>query len=62
MQEMEETRVRSLGQEDPGEGHGNPLQYSCVENPMDTEAWKATVHGGTKKQTELSNEHFQAEA
>ena len=46
----------------PGEGNGYPLQYSCVENPMDTEAWKATVHGGTKKQTELSNEHFQAEA
>ena len=30
----------SLGQEDPpGEGHGNPLQYSCLENPMDREAW-----------------------
>ena len=29
----------------PGEGNGNPLQYSCLENPMDREAWKATVHG-----------------
>ena len=29
----------------PEEGHGNPLQYSCLENPMDREAWKATVHG-----------------
>ena len=29
----------------PGEGHGNPLQYSCLENPMDGEAWWATVHG-----------------
>ena len=28
-----------------GEGNGNPLQYSCLENPMDREAWKATVHG-----------------
>ena len=29
----------------PGEGHANPLQYSCLENPMDTGAWRATVHG-----------------
>ena len=29
----------------PGEGNGNPLQYSCLENPMDTGAWQATVHG-----------------
>ena len=29
----------------PGEGNGNPLQYSCVENPMDGGAWPATVHG-----------------
>ena len=29
----------------PGEGNGNPLQYSCLENPMDRVAWKATVHG-----------------
>ena len=28
----------------PGGGHGNPLQYSCLENPMDREAWWATVH------------------
>ena len=28
----------------PGEGNGNPLQYSCPENPMDREAWRATVH------------------
>ena len=31
----------------PGEGHGNPLQYSCLENPMDRGAWQATVHGVT---------------
>ena len=29
----------------PAEGHGNPLQYSCLENPMDRGAWWATVHG-----------------
>ena len=33
----------------PGGGHGNPLQYSCLENPMDREAWRATVHGVTKR-------------
>ena len=32
----------------PGGGNGNPLQYSCLENPMDREAWQATVHGVTK--------------
>ena len=35
----------------PGEGNGNPLQYSCLENPMDREAWQATVHRVTKSQT-----------
>ena len=33
----------------PGEGKGNPLQYSCLENPMDREAWQATVHGVAKE-------------
>ena len=48
----QETQVRSLGQEDsPGEGNGSPLQYSCLENSMDREAWWATVHGVTKNQT-----------
>ena len=37
----------------PGEGHGNPLQYSCLGNPMDRGAWWATVHGVTKSQTWL---------
>ena len=32
----------------PGEGNGTPLQYSCLENPMDGGAWKATVHGVTE--------------
>ena len=35
----------------PGEGHDNPLQYSCPENPMDRGAWWATVHGIAKSQT-----------
>ena len=33
----------------PGEGNGNPLQCSCLRNPMDREAWRATVHGVTKE-------------
>ena len=35
----------------PGGGHGNPLQYPCLENPMDRGAWQATVHEVTKSQT-----------
>ena len=35
----------------PGEGNGNPLQYSGLRNPMDSEAWQATVHGVAKNQT-----------
>ena len=40
------------------EGHGNPLQYSCLENPMDGGAWWATVHGVAKSRTRLSDFHF----
>ena len=32
----------------PGEGNGNPLQYSCLENPMERGTWQATIHGVTK--------------
>ena len=39
----------------PGGGNGNPLQYSYLENPMDREAWQATVQGVTKSQTQLSD-------
>ena len=39
----------------PGGGYGNPLQYSCLENPMDRGTWWAIVHGVTKSQTPLSN-------
>ena len=38
-----------------GVGNGNPLQHSCLENSMDREAWRATVHGVTKSQTQLSD-------
>ena len=38
-----------------GEGNGNPLQYSCLENPMDGGAWWATVHGVAKSRTQLSD-------
>ena len=49
----------------PGEGHGNPHQYSCPENPMDRGAWQVTVHGVAKTQTyfverlnnNMNNEH-----
>ena len=37
----------------PGEGNGNPLQYSCLENPMDRGAWRPTVQGVSKSQTRL---------
>ena len=41
-----------------GEGNGNPLQYSCLENPMDGGAWRAAVHGVTKSGTRLSDFTF----
>ena len=40
----------------PGGGHGNPRQYSCLENPMDRGAWRATVHGVAKSQTQLKRQ------
>ena len=56
---MQETWVRSLGREDPpGEENGNPLQYSCLENPMDGGAWWATVHRIAKSRTRLSGFTF----
>ena len=55
---MQETQVPSLGWEDsPGEGNGNPRQYSCLENPMDRGAWRATVHRVAKSQTQLKLVH-----
>ena len=53
---MQEMQVQFLGgEESPREGNGNPLQYSCLENPMDEEVWWATVHGVTKSWTQLSD-------
>ena len=49
--------VPKLGRS-PGGVNGNPLQYSCLENPMDRGAWQATVHGITKSWTRLSDFHF----
>ena len=45
--------VPGLGRS-PGEGHGNPLQYFCLENPMDGGSWRATVHVVTERRTQLS--------
>ena len=39
----------------PGEGNGNPLQYSCLGNPIDRGAWRSTVHGVPKSKTQLSS-------
>ena len=52
-------RVQYLGWEDtPGEGNGDPLQYSCLENPMDGRAWWATDHRITTSRTRLSDFTF----
>ena len=42
----------------PGEGNGYPLQYSCLENPMDGGAWWATVHGGCEESNTAERLHF----
>ena len=57
---MQETWVGSLGQEDsPGVGNYNPLQDSCLGNPLDREACRAAVHGATKIRTRLrAHEHL----
>ena len=54
MQGTQKTQIRSLGRQDPLEEEWQPLQYSCLENPMDRGAWRAAVHGVTKSQTHLS--------
>ena len=48
--------IRDMGsipgsERSPGKGNGNPLQYSCLENPIDRGAWQAAVHGVTKRWT-----------
>ena len=54
MPEIDLCSIPGLGRS-PGEQPGSQLQYSCLENPMDRGAWRATVHGVTKSQTQLSN-------
>ena len=44
----------------PGGGHDNPLQYSCLENPMDKGAWRATIHRVEKRQTYLKQQSMHA--
>ena len=44
----------------PGEGNGNPLQYSCLENLMDRGAWWSTVHGSEKSQHDSTSKHSTA--
>ena len=46
--------ITGLGRS-PGGGNGCPVRYSCLENPKDRGAWRATVHGVTKSWTQLSN-------
>ena len=43
----------------PGEGNGNPLQYSCLENSMDRGAWQAAVYSVAKSWAQLSNKHIE---
>ena len=53
---MWETKVQSLAWEvSPGEGNGNPLLYSCLENPTDGGAWQTAVHGVAESHTQLSD-------
>ena len=56
---MQKTWVQSLGWKHPPEGHGNPLQYSCLENPMDSETWQATIRSVAESDMiERLNFHF----
>ena len=55
---IQETQVRSLHWEkSPGEENGHPLQYFCLENPMDRGPWWATVHWVIKIQTQMNDKH-----
>ena len=55
---LERVQFNSRVQLKPGEGNGTPLQYSCLENPMDGGAWWAAVHGVAKSRTRLSDFTF----
>ena len=65
MQQYFEIKRKNIGKKSvtkssiiTGEGNGTPLQYSCLENPMDGGAWWATVHGVAKSRTRLSDFTF----
>ena len=59
---MQETQVRVSGSgRSPGEGNSYPLQYSCLENPMDRGAWWATVHGVAESRTRLPDQYTNAQ-
>ena len=49
--------ITELGRSPGGEA-GHPLQYSCLENSMDRGVWRATIHGVTKTQTQLNDQHL----
>ena len=51
--DVRDTGLIPKSRKSPGGGHGNPFQYSCMENPMDREAWQVTVYGVAKSQTQL---------
>ena len=55
---MLETWVQFLSGRSPGEGNGNPLQYSCLENPVDRGDWQATAHGVTRARHDLARSFF----
>ena len=48
----------SVSGRSPGEGNGDPLQYSCLGNPMDRGAWRATVHEVAKSRAQMNDFHF----
>ena len=52
-----ELRSSDGSERSPGEGNGNPLQYSCLENPTGRGTWRAAVRGVTKSQKHLNNQH-----
>ena len=55
-QVIKEVKIWSLGWDDPlEEENGNPLQYACLKNPVDRDAWWAQVHGATESWTRLSD-------
>ena len=55
---MQERRIAIIYITKPGEGNGTPLQYSCLENPMDGGAWCAAVHGVDRSRTQLNDFTF----